>query len=207
LRGPLAVPGDDETDVEAHPAVKSTHPFRVAPGEIVVDRDEVNTLAGETVQVGRKRRDEGLALAGLHFGNPPEVQCGAAHQLDVVVALAENTAGCLAGGGEGLDQEVVERLAALETRPELGGLSTKRIVGQSRHRRFEGVDVGHEVRERLDLLAFSGSEDSIEDAHAGADAIGRGSPRPPSNPPKGPLPSAMLAARHATLHPSSSRRR
>ena len=61
-------------------------------GQVVVDRDEVDALAGEAVEVDRQRRDEGLALAGLHLGDPAEVQGGAAHQLHVVVALADDPA-------------------------------------------------------------------------------------------------------------------
>ena len=88
--------GDDQADLEAEEAVDPAHPLGVEAGQVVVDRDEVDALAAEPVEVGRQRRDERLALAGLHLGDPAEVQGGAAHQLDVEVALADDPLGGLA---------------------------------------------------------------------------------------------------------------
>ena len=50
------------------------------------------------------------------------MQRGAAHELDVEVALAERALRGLADGGERLGQQVVERLAVLVALPELVGL-------------------------------------------------------------------------------------
>ena len=75
-------------------------------------------------------RHEGLALAGLHLGDPAEVQGGAAHQLDVVVALTDDPLGRLAHDREGLDQQVVEVLAVVEALAELGGLGPQRVVAE-----------------------------------------------------------------------------
>ena len=47
--------GLDEPDLEAEETVDLPHPVRVTLGEVVVSRDEVNTLSGEGVEVGRKR--------------------------------------------------------------------------------------------------------------------------------------------------------
>ena len=79
-------------------------------GEVVVDRDEVHAPARERVEVRRQRGDERLALAGLHLGDPAEVQRGAAHELHVEVALAEHPAAGLAHGRERLGEEVVEQV-------------------------------------------------------------------------------------------------
>ena len=86
----------------------AAHPLGVAPGEVVVDGDEVHALATETVEVHRERRHEGLALAGLHLGDPSEVERGAAHHLDVVVTLADDPVGRFADDRERLGKEVVE---------------------------------------------------------------------------------------------------
>ena len=94
--------------VEAEEAVDPAHPLGVAAGEVVVDRDDVHALAGERVEVGRQRRDQRLALTGLHLGDVAEVQRGAAHELHVVVALAERAPRGLADDGERLGQQVVE---------------------------------------------------------------------------------------------------
>ena len=165
-------PGDDQADVEPEEAVDPPHPLGVAAGEVVVDGDEVDALAAEAVEVGRQRRHEGLALAGLHLGDPPEVQRRAAHQLDVEVALADDPRGGFAHDGERLDGEVVEVGAVVEALAELRRLGGELVVGELLQRRLEGVDLGHHRLQRLELLAFAGAEDAIEDAHAGSKPTG-----------------------------------
>ena len=98
-------------DADAHPeeAVEASHPFRVAAGEVIVDRDDVNALAFERVQIGGQSRDERLAFARLHLGDRPVVQDHAADQLDVEVPHVEHAAASLADDGKGLVEEVVDR--------------------------------------------------------------------------------------------------
>ncbi len=47
----------DHAHREAQHFVKRAHPFGVAPGQVVVDGDDVDALAGERVEIGRKGRD------------------------------------------------------------------------------------------------------------------------------------------------------
>ena len=100
----------DDPDLEPEVPVDPAHPLGVALGQVVVGGDEVHALAGERVEVERERGDEGLALAGLHLGDPAEVQRRAAHHLHVEVALADRARGRFAGGGERLGQQVVEQI-------------------------------------------------------------------------------------------------
>ena len=135
--------GDDQADVESQPLVDSTHPLRVETCEVVVDRDEVNAFATETVEVRRQRADQCLALAGFHLGDPSEVQRRATHQLHVEVTLTDH-AGCrLAHHSEGFDQQIVEALATLDTSAELGRLGLHRLVAERFHLGGKCVDVGN----------------------------------------------------------------
>ena len=109
----------------AEEAVDLAHPLRVAAGEVVVDRDDVDALAFERVQIGGQRRDERLAFAGLHLGDLALVEHGAADQLHVEVPHVEHAAARLADDREGLRQQVVERLAVGEALAELGGLAAQ----------------------------------------------------------------------------------
>ena len=102
---------DYEAHAEAHEAVDLAHPLAVAPGEVVVDRDDVDALAGDGVQVGRQDGDEGLALAGLHLRDAALVEDDAAYELDAEGLHAQHAPGGLAHGGEGLRQHVVQVLA------------------------------------------------------------------------------------------------
>ena len=76
----------DHPDADAEEVEDRTHPLRVAPGQVVVDRHDVHAAAGHRVEDRGKRRDEGLALAGAHLGDAALVQDGAADELDVEVA-------------------------------------------------------------------------------------------------------------------------
>ena len=106
----VRVVGDDLADGEPEEAVQLAHPVGVAGREVVVDGDEVHAPARERVEIRRQRGDEGLALAGLHLGDPAEVQRGAAHELHVEVALAEHPAPGLADGRERVGEQVVEQV-------------------------------------------------------------------------------------------------
>jgi hypothetical protein len=155
----------------------------VTPGEIVVDGHEVDALTEQRVEVRRERRDEGLALARLHLRDPSEVQRGPAHQLHVEVTLAEHPLARLADRRERLGEEVVERVdpglalghritGAIETSPELGGERAELLVAAALHLGLEGADVGHERLEELELAAFAGVEELLEDAHDGGQPTG-----------------------------------
>src|SRR5581483_1834459 len=121
------------------------HPRRVAAGEVIIDRHDMDALAGERVQIDRERRHQRLAFAGLHLGDVALVQHHAADQLHVEMALAEGALGRLAHRGEGRNQDVVERLTLRELFAELLGAGLQRFVGESsdfRLQRIDGIDAG-----------------------------------------------------------------
>lgn len=150
---------EDHVDVEAEEAVHATHLLGVAFGQVLVDRDDVHTLAGQRVEVGRQHRGQGLALTGLHLRDVAEVQRGAAHDLDVEVALVEHPPGRLADHGEGLGHDVVEVLfAALQASAELVGLRPQFSVGELRDVVGQGVDIVSHPLEALDHAALADTE-------------------------------------------------
>ena len=150
----------------------ATHPLGVETGEVVVDRDEVHAVAGQRVEVGRQRRHEGLALAGLHLGDPTEVERRPAHQLHVEVALADHPSAASRVTANASISDVVELGAVGESLPELVRLGPQGVVGQLLDLRLERVDVGDDALEGLELLALAGAEDAIEDAHAAVQPTG-----------------------------------
>ena len=100
----------DHPDADAEEMEDRAHPLRVAAGEVVVDRHDVDAAAGRRVQDGGHRRDEGLALAGPHLGDLALVEDRRADQLDVEVAHAERPLHRLAGHREDLGHDLVECL-------------------------------------------------------------------------------------------------
>lgn len=142
----------DAADLEAEELVDPAHHLGVALGEVVVHRDQVDALAGQRVQVRREGADEGLALTGLHLGHVAEVQGGAAHDLDVVVTLAEDALGGLADRREGLGQQVVQALAVLVTLLVLVRERTQVGVGEVDEVLFDGVDLVRDAVQFLRIL-------------------------------------------------------
>jgi hypothetical protein len=70
----------------------------------------MRTLAFEGIQVERERCNQRFALTGLHLGDVPAMERDTTEQLDVEVGLLQGPRAGLADRGEGLGQDVVERL-------------------------------------------------------------------------------------------------
>ena len=129
----------DDADGESQRFVQRAHPLRVAPREVVVDRHHVNAALLERAHVDGQRRDERLALAGLHFGDASLEQHLTAHNLHVEMPHAERALAGLAHDGERLGNDRVERFVLVETLAELLGLRAQLFVGERRDRRFERI--------------------------------------------------------------------
>ena len=150
-------------DAEAERVIDHAHPLGVAAGEVVVDGDDVHAPPGQRVEIDRQGGDQRLALAGLHLGNVALVQEDAADELHVERAQAERAAGRLAGVGEGLRKQVVQRLALGEPRLELGGLGEDALVGERLVLGLERVDPLDGGPGRLDPAVVGGAEDLLRD--------------------------------------------
>ncbi len=162
----------DHPDAHAEECEHRTHPLRVAPGQVVVDGDDMDAAAGHRVEDRGQRRDEGLALAGPHLGDLALVEDGAADELDVEVAHPERPLHGLADHREDLGEDVVERgldggvlalaarlrqlAAALEVR--VRALVLGRLL-----RDGDLEDLGADVREpRPDLVVGEGLDLGLE---------------------------------------------
>jgi hypothetical protein len=149
----------DHADGQPQELVDGAHPFGVALGKIVVDGDDVHTLAGQRVEVDGQRGDQRLAFAGLHFGDLALMQDHAADQLHVEVALAKHALGGLAHGGEGRHQQVVERNAFGQLLAERDGPLAQLRVCEPHHFRLERVDGLNLGPVRLDLAIVGAPKD------------------------------------------------
>ncbi len=150
---------EDHADGEAQEAVDLTHPLGVEAGQVVVHGDDVNTVSGERVQVGRQSRDEGLALAGLHLRDLALVEHDPPEQLHVEVALADGSLHGLANRGEGLRDQIVEGLPVLQALSELSRPRAERRVGESGGLGLQPVDPLYEGKQPLELAVVLGADD------------------------------------------------
>ena len=98
----------DDANGKTKETINLAHPLGIAFGQVVVDGDHVNAVAGERVQIAGKCRHQGFAFAGLHFGDFAGVQHHAADQLDVEVAHRNRADARLAHYGEGLGENLLE---------------------------------------------------------------------------------------------------
>ncbi len=159
--------GEDAADAQAQELVDAAHHLGVALGQVVVDRDEVDAVPGQGVQVRGQGADERLALTGLHLGHVAEVERGAAHHLHVVVPLAEDALGGLADGGERLGEQVVEALTVGVPLLVLLGEGPQLGVGEVDEVLFDGVDLVRDAVQLAQDLAFACTHDLREDGHGG----------------------------------------
>ena len=70
--------GDNQAHRQAHVPVDLAHPLGVTLGQVLVDGDHMDTLAGEGVQVAGQDGHQGFAFTGFHLGDAALVQHNAA---------------------------------------------------------------------------------------------------------------------------------
>ena len=145
----------EQTDGHSQVLVDAAHPLGVALGQVIIDGNDVYTLAGNSVEVAGQRGDQGLAFAGLHLGDMPLVQCHGANELHVKVTHARDALGSLTHGGKSLGEHVVERLAVGVTLTELIGLGAELFLGHLLKLGLKTVDLIDDLVVALKVLIGS----------------------------------------------------
>ncbi len=151
----------DDADGQTEEGVKLPHPFRIAAGKVVIDRHDVDALALDGIEIGGQRRHQRLALARPHLGDLAAMQYDAADHLHIEMPHPQHAHRCLAHGGEGFGQDVVDLLAIGQAGAELVGLRGQVCVGQRLHIGFERVDLVDDLAERLDVTVVAGAEQGL----------------------------------------------
>ncbi len=162
---------DDHAGGHAQLGEDPAHPLGVALGEIVVHRHHVNALARQRVEIGGEGGDQRLAFTGAHLGDIAPVQHDAAHQLDVVMALAERALGGFANGGESFGQQLVQALAVFMAFAEFDGLLRQRRVIKLDKVWLQRIDLVHDGTHALDLAVVGGAEKLAGDVEHDVSAL------------------------------------
>ena len=156
--------GLDDAGADAEGVVDWPHPLDAEFRQIVVGRDEVHAFACERVEIERQRGDQGLALAGAHFGDVAFVQDHPADKLHVVVAHSGGAAAGFANGSEGFGQEIVQRLARFQALAESIRFRAQGFVGEGCELRFQRVDVLYDLLQPGDSALVGITENPLEEA-------------------------------------------
>jgi len=152
----------DHAHGQPEKAIHRTHPVGVALREVLVDRDHVHAFTRQRIEVGGQRRDQGLALAGAHLGDPPAMQGDAAEQLHVEVAHAERTAGRFADHRKGLGKQVIERTAGRKAAAKFVSFGAQRRVVERLQRRFESRRGAHLASHGFEHALVATAENALE---------------------------------------------
>ena len=159
------LPHEDTTAGQAQEVVDAAHDVRLVLRQVVVDRHNVHTLAGQRAQVRGHRGDQGLAFTGLHFGDLALVQGNATHDLHVEGTHAQDSPRGLTDRRKRLDQDVVQGLAILEAILELLSLSLQLLVRQSLKILLQGINLRRKPIQLAQHTPFASAKDLVNNRH------------------------------------------
>ncbi len=170
----------DAPDRQAEVPVQVTHPCRVALGQVVVHRHELDVFARQRVQVERQGRHQRLAFARLHLGDLALVQDDAAQKLHVerhhvprqrvaadFLRRADQVPARVLHERERLRQEIVQRLAFRNPFTERRGHLGEVFVGKVLLLIFflDAVDLTHHGPQFLELAFVLRSKQYFQQVH------------------------------------------
>ena len=76
----------NDTDRETERLIEWAHPLGIAPGEIIIDRNDVYAFTDKTVEIDGQRCHQGFPFTSFHLSDFPLVQDDAANELHVKMA-------------------------------------------------------------------------------------------------------------------------
>ena len=126
----------DAIDGKTERPVDLAHPLGIASGQVIIDRDDVNALAFQGVEVGRKSRDQRFPFTGLHLRDAPPVQDDSADKLHVEVAHVQGSFGDFPHGGKCFRENVVQGFPVGEALAEFRRQLRQLHIGAARHLRL-----------------------------------------------------------------------
>lgn len=149
--GPLAIlrrlPLDDEADAQAERFVDRRELLGVAPGQIIVDGHDMHGTAAERRGNRRQQGGQGLAFAGLHFGERATHHGGAGDELDAEMSHSDGAARGLAGQREGPGRGIAARLRHCQPAAQCVGALPQVSIAQPGQLRLEMLNLAHQAIE------------------------------------------------------------
>ena len=141
-------------DLQSQELMYLTHPLRVTLRQIVIDGNDMDTLAFQSIQISGKGGHQSLTFTGTHLCDTSLMQDDTTDQLYSVVLHIQNTLCSLSYGCIRLRKQIVQGLSIVQTLLVLLGLAAQFLIGKCLHRRTECLDLVHQG---LNTLQFSGT--------------------------------------------------
>ena len=128
---------------QTKPAIQTGHPFRITLGQIIVNRDNMDTFSGQAIQVGWQCRHQCFSFTGCHFGNLAIMKRHPSDQLDIVRSHPQNPLACFPANGKCLGQDIIQRFPAGKPFLEFRGFCFQFGIRHFLQSRFERIDFGY----------------------------------------------------------------
>ena len=151
----------DHADGQTEKGVDGPHPFAVALGQVIVDRDHVHAFFFERVQINGQRRHQGLSFAGFHLGDLAFVQHHPADQLHIEMAHLQDAPTRFAHHRKGFGQDVIEGGPLRQLLFECGRFGLEFRIAETFDPFLQGVDLLHVLLDALDLAIVFGADDFL----------------------------------------------
>ena len=142
--------GKDDAHADVEKPIDTPHPFGIALREVIVHGNQMNSLAGQRVEISRQGSHQRLAFTRTHLGNLTLMQRHATDELHVEMAHSQNTFACLPHNRERIWQKRIDGCPFTEALLEFAGLGAKFFVSQRLHRSLEGIDASYVLGILLD---------------------------------------------------------
>ena len=141
----------DKTCGKTEVSVKLAHPLGVTACEVIVDSNDVHTLACKTVKVCRKSSNKSFTFTCFHLGNSALMKYDTADNLYRVMLHTKHSPCALSAYSKGIGQDVVCGFAVCKTLLENCGLVFELAFA---HSRILILKCKHLVTNRLDSFKF-----------------------------------------------------
>ena len=115
---------------QAQGPVNFRHPIRITPGQIIVNRHNMHTLARQSIEIGREGGNQSFALTSFHFSDIALMQKYPAHELHIKGSQAQRAFRCFAAIGEGFRQKAIKRFSSLSAILKLFGFCDELLVAE-----------------------------------------------------------------------------
>ncbi len=144
----------NDTNLQSQEFVYLTHPLRITLCQIVIDGNDMDTLAFQSIQISRKSGHQGLTFTGTHLCDTSLMQDDTTDQLYSVMLHVQNTLCSLSYSCISLRKQIVQSLTIVQTPLVLFGLTTQFLIGKCLHCRTKCLDLVHQG---FNTLQFSGT--------------------------------------------------